>query len=68
MNDQTYTEYARGYAAGQKAVRWQVRLWLMKHVEEVKNHLGGVIGYRLNLDADETAELFSIVQQLGTKP
>ncbi len=39
------------------------RHFLMKNFSEVKNEIGGVTGYKLNLNAEQTKKLFSILDK-----
>lgn len=39
-----------------------VHNFVIDHLEEVTNEMGGVIGYRLNLDTDETEQLLRLIE------
>jgi hypothetical protein len=44
------------------AYRARVGQFVLNRIEEVQNHIGGVIGYRLNLSAEETEKLMKIIE------
>lgn len=39
-----------------------VHSFVIDHLEEVTNDIGGVIGYKLNLNADETDTLLRLIE------
>ena len=55
--------YLKGFEDGWRLSRSKIKTLLTDKVEEVKNDIGGVIGYTLNLDADETQELFKKLEE-----
>lgn len=42
--------------------RRRVGIFVLDHLEEVLNHHGAVIGYRLQLSADETEKLIRVIE------
>ena len=37
-------------------------VFVTNHIEDVHNQIGGVIGYKLNLNKEETEQLFRIIE------
>lgn len=46
----------------------EVKTFIIDHLEEVKNKIGGVIGYRLQLSAEETEQLLRLVETAPHDP
>lgn len=40
----------------------RISSFVTNHIEEVHNQIGGVIGYVLHLNAEETGQLFRIIE------
>ena len=65
--------YATGTAAtGEEIVPLQrlarLRALMVDRSEEVTNHIGGVIGYRIHLNAEDTRRVFELLDGVGTEP
>ena len=53
-------------ALGQEIITRATALsFLVNNIEEIKNQIGGVIGYRLQLNAEQTEELWRILDMTG---
>ncbi len=59
------TELAKGGADAFAVYRTSIGQFVLNRVEEVTNGIGGVIGYKLNLNAEETEKLMRLIEGGG---